>query len=163
MNQIQDIFKEVILLLLIVICQWLIAPLLAFNGTIPGFLLMYIIFRSLHLEKPGTAVILGFSTGLFFSWLTGSLIGLSSLILTIAAFTSALVGRENEKLTKTYLLIMGFSLISLSAFLYFSILLNGLGFSEIFTNSILPMIIYNFLIYLLIISLFPFKKKRKQI
>jgi len=163
MNNIQKIFKEVVVLALVIISQWLLVPVLAFNGARPDILLLYIIFKSLDLEKPGAAIILGFTAGLVFNWLSGSPVGLSSLILTIAAFTAALVGRENEKLTKTYLFIIGFLLISTSAFLYFSILLNGLGFKEIFTKHILPAIIYNLLLYLSIIFLFPFKKKRKQI
>lgn len=156
-------FQESFFLLIAVLLQWIFVPYLAISRTIPDLLLIYLIMRSLHLEKPGLSVVLGFAGGFLFDWLSGEMVGLSSLIFSLAAFTAALAGRENEKLTKTHLLILGLSLLPLLLFLSSLLRLSGLDWKLIMLNSFVPSSLYDLAIYLFIIYFFSFKKKRKMI
>jgi len=163
MNNLQNILREITLLVTVILCQWLIMPWFALYETAPDLLLIYLLLRSLHLEKPAIAVIGGFLGGFTFDWLTGGFTGLSSLTLLLAGFCGALTGRENEKLTKTSLLILGFCVITFCSGLQLFIRLAGLPAEQILISHLLPLIFYNLTIYLVYINLFSFKKKRKMI
>jgi len=155
--------RESFFLVVAVLLQWILIPYFAISRTVPDLLLIFLILRSLHLEKPGLAVSLAFSAGLALDWLSGGVLGLSSLILSIAAFTAALIGRENEKLTKTHLFILGVTVIPFSLLIKNGLSLNGLGWHQVVFSGFLPSLIYNLGVYLFIIYFFSFKKKRKMI
>jgi len=106
-------------------------------------------------------MIIGFLAGLLLDLLVGDVIGLSSLVYTLAGFSAAVISREVGKLTKSLIFVIFLGIIFTVEMIYYNILFFGNNFFTTLIYTVIPLVIYNMLIEIFVTYIFPFNFKRK--
>ena len=163
MSDISYYLKQISIYLIFIVCQVKLSFLFEVNNIKPDLLLLFIILHNMKNELPLLGILTGFLAGFLVDLLMGDVIGISSLTYSIAGFTGALFGRENERMTKSLIFGISISITTFHFLLYYSVTLFGLSFITTLLHIILPSIFYTEIVQVIYIVLFPFKKKRKYI
>jgi len=158
---ISSYLKTALILLVLIFFQVKLSFILEINGTIPDILLLYIIYNSLSKASPIYSMIIGFLAGLLLDLLVGDVIGLSSLVYTLAGFSAAVISREVGKLTKSLIFVIFLGIIFTVEMIYYNILFFGNNFFTTLIYTVIPLVIYNMLIEIFVTYIFPFNFKRK--
>ncbi len=147
---------------LLVLFQVYASNLMEINEVVPNPLLIYLIFASMASENVFFATTLGFFSGFLLDLIQADTIGISSLVLVIVCFVAAMIGRENEKMTKTILGLTTGGLIAFHDFTFYSLVMIDNKFLDTLVFTFLPSLLYNLFLVIIITWLFPFKKKKKS-
>jgi rod shape-determining protein MreD len=152
-------FITILLFFLLLLIQTTFVPLIEINGVVPDLLLILLVYYTLkHNQMYGT--ILGFTFGLFFDLIAGSIVGSTMISKTLAGFTAGYFADESRQnlASGSYL----FALIVLLCAMIDSVISAFFSVSDLsrnflllfFEQGVLPAF-YTAAVSLLVIVFFP--------
>ena len=158
----KNYFKDLLVLIVIVVLQSTFIPLISVNNVAPDLVLIFVVTVAI---KSGQipATVLGFIGGAVLDLLTGEFFGLGAFTKTISGFMIGYLFNENkiDSILKSYQYLMLVAIASLiNNILYFAIYTQGTSitfFSAIFEIGFFSSI------YTSVITFFPmiyFQRKR---
>ncbi len=120
----RELIKNGIILIILFLLQFTIAPLIAIDSVTPNFLILFIVYYSFKLPKI-YSILLGFSIGLIYDLFQGGAIGASAFGMTLAAYIVTFFPTgyfDSEKFSLRFLMI---TFLSSTVYSFFSLLLAG--------------------------------------